>query len=96
MAEQSDKELGEAIMAARTTKIRHDDETRAKIQAAQIINRFMDCLNGKVTLDAQQVSCGKTLLNKVLPDLQSTTIGGDRDNPLGFEFKVTVLDPAAR
>lgn len=66
-------------MAARTRKIRHDEETRAKIQAAQIINRMMACLQGEVTLDAQQVSCGKALLNKVLPDLQSTTLSGDDD-----------------
>lgn len=58
-------------MAARSNKIRHDDETRTKIQAAQIINRFMSCVNGDIELSAAQVSAGKTLLNKVLPDLQS-------------------------
>lgn len=63
-------------MAARAVKIKHDDQTRAKIQAAQIINRFMACLNGEIALDAQQVSCGKTLLNKVLPDLSSVTMDG--------------------
>lgn len=61
-------------MAARANKIRHDDETRAKIQASQIINRFMACINGEVELSASQVSAGKTLLNKVLPDLQSVNI----------------------
>jgi hypothetical protein len=69
-------------MAARTTKIRHDDQTRAKIQAAQIINRFHKCVMGEIMLDAQQVSCGKALLNKVLPDLATTTIAGDKDNPV--------------
>ena len=64
-------------MAARTRKIMHDDETRAKIQAAQIINRFQACLDGTVTLDAQQVSCGKALLNKILPDLQAVTHDGE-------------------
>lgn len=59
-------------MAARTHKIRHDEETRAKIQVAQIINRFMACLNGEIELNSNQVSCGKTLLAKVLPDLTST------------------------
>lgn len=63
-------------MPARTGKIRHDDETRKKIQAAQIINRMHACLMGKVTLDAQQVSCAKTLLNKVLPDLSSVQMDG--------------------
>lgn len=61
-------------MAARTGKIRHDEETRAKIQAAQIINRFHSCLMGDIELTASQVTCGKALLNKVLPDLQSTTM----------------------
>lgn len=56
-------------MPARTRKIRHDDETRAKIQAAQIINRMQKCVDGEIALDAQQVSCAKALLNKVLPDL---------------------------
>lgn len=61
-------------MPARVTKIRHDDQTRAKIQAAQIINRFMSCINGDIELTAAQVSAGKTLLNKVLPDLQSIAL----------------------
>lgn len=69
-------------MPARVKKIRHDDETRSKIQAAQIINRFHACLMGEIVLDAQQVSVGKTLLAKVLPDLSTTTIKGDIDNPL--------------
>lgn len=59
-------------MAARTRKIQHDDETRAKIQAALIIGRLHDCVMGNITLDAQQVSCAKALLNKVLPDLTAT------------------------
>ena len=62
-------------MPARIRKIRHDDQTRAKIQAAQIINRFQACLNGEIYLDAQQVSVGKALLNKVLPDLQAVQLG---------------------
>lgn len=69
-------------MAARTRKIKHDDQTRSKIQAAQIINRFQACLMGKIELNRSQVSCGNTLLNKVLPDLQSTTLSGDPNNPL--------------
>lgn len=64
-------------MAARANKIRHDEQTRAKIQAAQIINRLMNCVNGEVELSAQQVSAAKTLLNKVLPDLQSIDLGSE-------------------
>lgn len=61
-------------MAERVRKIRHDDETRAKIQAAQIINRFMSCVNGDIELTPSQVSAGKTLLNKVLPDMQAISL----------------------
>lgn len=73
-------------MAARTRKIKHDDETRAKIQAAQIINRLTDCLMGNVALDAQQVSCAKTLLNKVLPDLSSIDIDAEHSGSLTVEI----------
>jgi hypothetical protein len=64
-------------MAARTRKIKHDDETRAKIQAGVIIDRMTKCVLGELTLDAQQVSCGKALLNKVLPDLQAVSHEGE-------------------
>ncbi len=63
-------------MAARR-KIRHDENTRSKIQAAQLINRLHNCVMGKTVLDAQQVSAAKTLLNKVLPDLQSVAHSGE-------------------
>lgn len=66
-------------MPARVNKIRHDEETRAKIQAAQIINRLQGCVNGDITLDAQQVSAAKTLLNKVLPDLSAVSLDAKHD-----------------
>lgn len=71
-----------AARNARRVKIRHDDETRAKIQAAQIINRLHGCVMGKVELTGPQVTAAKTLLAKVLPDLQATTISGDPESPL--------------
>ena len=58
-------------MAARKRKIRHDDETRAKIKAAALINRLFDHAMGNVVMDGPQVSSAKALLNKVLPDLTS-------------------------
>ena len=64
-------------MPARVKKIRHDDETRAKIQAAQIINRLHLCIMGKVELTSAQVSAAKTLLGKVLPDLTATELSGE-------------------
>lgn len=71
-------------MPARTRKIRHDSETRAKIQASQIINRLHKHVMGEVELDAAQVSSAKTLLNKVLPDLKAVELTGQNGGPLEF------------
>jgi hypothetical protein len=59
-------------MAARTRKIRHDDETRAKIQATQLVNRLQDHVFGKVELSPTQVRSAEILLRKSIPDLSST------------------------
>jgi hypothetical protein len=59
-------------MAARTKKIRHDEETRAKIQTSQIINRLQDHILGKLELSPTQVRCSEILLKKTIPDLSST------------------------
>ena len=77
-------------------KIRHDDETRAKIQAALIIRRFMECVEGKVELSATQVTCGKALLDKVLPDLASTDMTIETDNIQYFvsDHPMTIEDYA--
>lgn len=65
-------------MPARVKKIRHDDETRSKIQAAQIINRLHTHIMAEAPImDSSQVSAAKVLLNKVLPDLQSVTVDAD-------------------
>jgi len=81
-------------MPARTKKIRHDEETRAKIQAAQIINRFQKCIDGELELTSAQVSCGKTLLNKVLGDVSNITISGDEDNPIVGRVLVEYVEPS--
>lgn len=82
-------------MAARTQKIRHDEQTRAKIRAAQIINRFQDCINGKVELDAQQVSCGKALLAKVLPDLQAVSLDAAHTHDVADPLKTLLQEVSA-
>lgn len=63
-------------MAARTTKIRHDDETRAKIQASQLINRLEDhALNG-AKMEPSQIKAIEILLRKTLPDLSAVEMSG--------------------
>ena len=64
-------------MAARVRKIRHDDETRAKIQTSQLVNRLTDHVLGKVDMSPSQVTAGLGLLKKTLPDLASVEHSGE-------------------
>lgn len=63
-------------MAARIHKIRHDDETRAKIQTSQLINRLTDHALGDLKLEPTQVRAIEILLRKTLPDLTATELSG--------------------
>ena len=84
-------------MAARTTKIRHDEETRAKIQSSQLINCLQDHVFGDRPLEKSQVSAALGLLKKTLPDLTATTLSGDEENPVRLEtIQRTIIDPTVR
>lgn len=63
-------------MAARTRKIRHDDETRAKIQTSQLINRLQDHVFKSVEVSTTQLKAIEILLRKVLPDQQAVDMSG--------------------
>jgi hypothetical protein len=59
-------------MAARL-RTQHQDEVRAKIQSAQLINRLSAIASGEVTGEnlGVQVQAALGLLKKVVPDLAS-------------------------
>jgi hypothetical protein len=59
-------------MAARNVKIRHDEETRAKIQTSQLLNRLQDHVFGKCELTPTQVRAAEICLRKTIPDLTAT------------------------
>lgn len=62
-------------MAARTTRIQHDENTRKKIQASQLINRLKDhILADEDIMSASQVNAALGLLKKALPDLKQQEI----------------------
>jgi hypothetical protein len=69
-------------MAARTTKIRHDDETRAKIQTSQLINRLENHILNELELKPSQVNAALGLLKKTLPDLANVELSGNDDSPV--------------
>jgi len=64
-------------MPARVNKIRHDENTRAKIKVAELINRFHKHFMGECELTPTQVQAGKILLDRALPILQSVEISGE-------------------
>ena len=61
-------------MAARTRKVRHDENTRAKIKASQLINRLSAHVFGKVDMKPTQVTAALGLLKKTIPDLSSQAV----------------------
>ena len=82
-------------MAARTNKIRHTDEVRARIQTSQLINRLTDHAIGKVELSATQVRSIEVLLKKSLPDLQSVEHSGKVDQNLTVTGALSWRPPQA-
>jgi hypothetical protein len=64
-------------MAARVRKIRHDDETRAKIKAGNIIARLQKLIDGEVEMAPHAVTAALGLLRKSLPDLTSVEHSGE-------------------
>jgi len=63
-------------MAARKTRF-DPNYIRAKIQTHQLVRRLTEHVNGKVKLEATQVSAALGLLKKVMPDLSATEHSGE-------------------
>lgn len=76
-------------MAGRAKGFRHNEDTRNKIKAQQLINRLQAHVDAdEPILDPSQVNAAKALLNKVLPDLKAVEVSGNEDAPLNV--KVTI------
>ena len=64
-------------MASRTVKIRHDEETRAKIKVSQLINRLQDHVLGETNLSMTQLRAAEICLKKAIPNLTYTESKSD-------------------
>ena len=64
-------------MPARIRKIRHDDNTRAKIKTGNIITRLCKLIDGEVEMPPHAVTAALGLLRKVLPDVTSVELSGE-------------------
>lgn len=78
-------------MAARKRAIRHDENTRMKIQAAQLINRLTAHANGELELSNTQVRAIEVLLRKTLPDLSDVRMEVDAQ-PITFQLDLGKKD----
>lgn len=69
-------------------KKKHQEETRARIQTSQLINRLQNHALGTEVdeLKQSQLRAIEILLKKSLPDLQSTEITGDSDAPMQLKI----------
>jgi hypothetical protein len=83
-------------MAARVNKIRHDQNTRAKIQASMIVNRLQEHIAGNVDMGATQVSAALGLLRKTLPDLAQvdSTLDANMQGSVTFTWQAPDSAPA--
>lgn len=69
------------IMAARTMRVRHQDDVRAKIQATQLINVLQNhALGVTEELSMSRMKAIEILLKKSLPDLSAVQVEGPGDD----------------
>ena len=79
-------------MAERLRK-RHQDEVRTKIQTSQLVNVLQNHALGLTEneISATRMKAIELLFKKSLPDLSSTEITGDADQPVSIKV-ITGID----
>lgn len=82
-------------MPARINKIRHDENTRAKIKVAHLCNRFQKHFDGEIELTPTQIQAGKILLDRALPVLQSVELSGEITTSKVIRAPAQSVTPAA-
>ena len=75
-------------MAARSRKILHDEDTRKKIQASQLINRLTQHALGTLDMSATQIRAAEILLDRSLPKLAAIELTGKDGDPIEIGFAI--------
>ena len=55
-------------------------KSRDRIKAGRVLPRLIECYNGELELNQQQVTIGLALLKKVLPDTSHQILEANLDN----------------
>jgi hypothetical protein len=82
-------------MAARTNKPLHDDRTKDRIRASQLLNRLNDFVNGKCELSPAQVQAAKIIIGKIIPDMKAIEHTGPDGGPLQARVSVEFVSSAS-
>lgn len=69
-------------MAARTNKRLHDEQTKRRIQASQLLNRLESYAKGEIEMTQGQVMAAKIVIGKSIPDLKSIEHSGNDEKPV--------------
>ena len=84
-------------MAARTSKITHDEKTKELIAASQLLNRLIKHANAEIEMTATQIQAAKIVIGKRIPDLKAVEISGAGQNgALDVNVLVKFLDASQR
>ena len=83
-------------MAARINKPLHDDKTKARIRASQLLNRLNSFAIGEIEMSAAQVNAAKIVIGKVVPDLKSVELANRDGEELKTVTRIVreIVDPA--
>ena len=80
-------------MAARINKPLHNEQTKRRIQASQLLNRLDSFANGKLEMTQAQVLAAKIAIGKSIPDLKSIEYSGNDERPVQRHMTVTFVSP---
>jgi hypothetical protein len=74
------------MRAMSSTSPTHAQAFRDRVKVGVIADRLHKHVIGDIEMTATQVSAAQILLRKCVPDLSSTELSGNQDNPIRLEF----------
>jgi hypothetical protein len=80
-------------MAARTKKPLHDEQTKRRIQASQLLNRLVSYAKGEIEMTQGQVMAAKVVIGKSIPDLKAIEHSGNDEKPVQRHMIVKFVGP---
>jgi hypothetical protein len=79
-------------MAARKHKIKHDEQTKRRIRASQLLNRLESYAKGEIEMTQGQVMAAKVVIGKSIPDLKSIERSANEQEPLRHHMTIKFVE----